>query len=182
MGILYNEDSAEVAQNDNANTILCDVPVEHFPPMFVIRPGKPRRSRRANRRSLPPLYLSLAGLRDDADIARFLYQSIHASPKPVTQYRACLPPPMDLDIDIPQSLPPSSAFESLYGSISSASLISDNTPISSSSRQTSLLHHQGDWAFINIPIRQNSNSNNDNNTTLSSPSSEPETWILIDDS
>lgn len=185
MGILYNENDEDVARDVELNTISCDVPVEHSFPMFVIRHGKPRRSRRRIIAwSLPPLYMSFATLSDDVDIAHFLSHS--NAPMPKTKHYESIEPtppspisiPLPTDIDIPQSLPPPSAFEmeSIYGSGSSI-ISSDNTPIQISlpAPQTSLLNQQGDWTFVNIPLRHNT-------TIVETPISEPETWILIDDS
>lgn len=192
MGILYNEDDTDTARDEDLNTISCDLPVEQsqYFPMFVIRHAKAKRSRRrvASRHSLSPLYLSFSGLSDDSDIARLLSHSIHCTPTPNVQYReprlVSISPE---DIDIPQSLPPPSAFESiLFGSGSGSVSISHNTPapapISLPAPETSLLPHQGaavgDWTFITHPQATDTNSH----TEVSTPSSEPETWILIDDS
>lgn len=185
MGILYNEDDEDIVRDVELNTISCDVPVEHSFPMFVVRHGKPRRSRRRTIvRSLPPLYLSFATLSDDVDIANFLSHSNTPMPK-IKHCESVEPTPLSsvsislpTDIDIPQSLPPPSAFEmeSFYGS-GSGIISSDNTPVQISlpAPQTSLLSQQGDWTFVNIPLRHNT-------TILETPTSEPETWILIDDS
>ncbi|KAH7418393.1 hypothetical protein BKA64DRAFT_700917 [Cadophora sp. MPI-SDFR-AT-0126] len=162
LGILYN-DNEDLAQDSESNIIACDVPTEPSVPMFIFRQGKPRRSRRRpNWRSLP-LCLSLSSLSDDADIARLL----SLSPFPTIQHRltTLAPTPMD----IPQSLPPP-AMESPYHDDN------DNT-ISISSppppQQYILDFNSGDWTFIHTPHHTDPSP---------TPSSEPETWILIDDS
>merc|ERR1712000_388887 len=144
LGILYN-DNEDFAQNSpDSNTISCDVPIEPSVPMFILRQGKPRRSRRrSNWRSLP-LYLSLSSLSDDADIARLL----SLSPFPTIQHR--LSTPTHFDTDILQSLPP----------LSQQNILDFNS-------------NSGDWTFIHTPHPTNPSP---------TPSSEPETWILIDDS
>lgn len=124
--------------------------------MFIIRHGKPRRSRRrSNWRSLP-LHLSLSSLSDDADIARLL--SIEASPTPTIQHRLFTPASMDI---LPQSLPPSILGSNIF----------DNT-ISISSPRHLLDHNAGDWTFVHTPHHTDPSP---------TPFSEPETWILIDD-
>lgn len=184
MGILYNEDDSAVSRDENANVVSCDVAVEHsFPCTFVLSHGKPKRSRRsvALRSTLPPLYLSLSDLSDDSEIARLLARSIasvpvalHASQhreRPVTKpHPLSITTDIKTDLDIPQSLPPPSAFESMYGSGSlSIPASKPNDP-----PQISLPPHAIDWTFISSPSHTD--------TTPSSPSSEPDTWVLIDDS
>ncbi|PMD58206.1 uncharacterized protein K444DRAFT_439546 [Hyaloscypha bicolor E] len=82
MGILYVGE--DIAVDSESNTIVCGVPVESSGPMFSIRQGKPRRSRRSTWRSLP-LYLSFSDLSNDADIARLL--SFSTPPTPTIQHR-----------------------------------------------------------------------------------------------
>ena len=166
MGILYDNNEEDVALDSESNAILCNVPVEveHSVPMFSIRYGKPRRSRRSTWRSLP-LYLSFTDLSQDTDIARLLSQT--PSYIPPIPHRSTQP---NTNIDIPQSLPPIPAFSDLH--------LIDNTlttafPISHSiSNSIPILQHPVDWTFIAAP----------HNTTSLTPTSEPETWILIDDS
>jgi len=202
MGILYNEDDANIAQGDDLNTVLCDVPVRqaHSISMFVIRHGKPKRSRRrAISRSLPPLCLSFSALSDDVDITQFLQISRSITPvplptpMPMIQHRESpktktTPSPLPVlpapDIDIPLSLPPPSAFESMYGSFHSAiSILSTPTAISLPSPESNLLpqHQVGDWTFITHPSTHPHYHENEK-LEMSTPVSEPETWILIDDS
>lgn len=177
MGILYNDDE-DIAQDSKSNTVLCDVPVQQSVPMFIIRHGKPKRSRRRSTWHSLPLYLSFSGLSDDADIARLSSTPITTPPIPTIQHRTKIPlMSLKTDIDILQSLPappsPSSAFRSgsLHGSHSF-----DNTTFSISiptPHSFDINSNTGDWAFIQTPH---------GGSTSSTPSSEPETWILIDDS
>ncbi|KAL2074756.1 hypothetical protein VTL71DRAFT_8535 [Oculimacula yallundae] len=152
LGILYN-DNDDLAQDTESNTIACDVPIQQSVPMFIFRQGKPRRSRRrSNWRSIP-LYLSLSSLSDDADIARLLT----LPPTPTIQHRLISTP-----MDIPQSLPPLALEFPNH----------DNT-ISMSSPHQFHDFNSGDWTFIHTP---------DHADLSTTPFSEPETWILIDDS
>jgi hypothetical protein len=163
MGILYDEES--IAHDSESNTIVCDVPVGQSIPMFSVRLGKPRRSRRRSTWRSLPLYLSFSDLSNDADIARLLSPSVLHTPTIQHRDLTIQTHNMDNDTSIPQSLPPTPAFS---GFIHSLHLV-DNTPISNS-----ILHqHPGDWTFITAPH---------NTPGTSTPLSEPETWILIDDS
>lgn len=167
LGILYN-DNEDLAQNSSdANTIACDVPIEPSVPMFIFRQGKPRRSRRrSNWRSLP-LYLSLSSLSDDADIARLL----SPSPFPTIQHRLSTPTPSHFQTDIPQSLPPPALEFPHHNDNDNDDTISIPPP----SQHTILDFNciPGDWTFIHTQHPTNPSP---------TPSSEPETWILIDDS
>jgi hypothetical protein len=173
MGILYN-DEEDIAQDSQSNTVLCDVPVQQTVPMFIIRHGKPKRSRRRSTWRSLPLYLSFSGLSDDADIAKLLSPA-PLPPTPKIQHRTKIPlMSLNTDIDIPQSLPapPSSALGSgsFYGSRF------DNTTFSisiASPQSFNIPSNTGDWTLIQTPHHE---------STSSTPSSEPETWILIDDS
>ena len=165
MGILY--DNEDTAHDSEPNTIVSDVPVEQSVPMFSIRYGKPRRSRRRSTWRSLPLYLSFSDLSNDTGIARFLSPSIPHSPT-IQHHDLTILQHITNDIDtcIPQSLPPTPAF--------SGSLLSnpvDNTPISIA--QHGSLLPTGDWIFITTPP---------NTPGSLTPLSEPETWILIDDS
>jgi len=174
MGILYNDDE-DIARDSQSNTVLCDVPVQQTVPMFIIRPGKPKRSRRRSTWRSLPLYLSFSGLSDDADIARLLLPST-TLPTPTIQHRTKIPlTSLKIDIDIPQSLPapPSSAFGS--GSLHGSHFL-ENTTFSisiPSPHSFDTTSNSGDWTLIQTP---------QHDSTSTTPSSEPETWILIDDS
>lgn len=180
MGILYNDNDSDGAQDEDVNAVLCNVPVEQPFPMFVMRHGKTRRSRRCSVwQPLPPLYLSFAGLSDDADIQRLLSPSILAIPT-IQHREPSLPLPNPVSSDIPLSLPASPAFESLDGfdfDSPEPDERQEDNPISISN---SILHKlnqvtQGDWTFVDISQH--------NNTPISTtPCSEPETWELVDDS
>lgn len=165
MGILYN-DQDNTAQDSESNTVSCDLPVERSVPVFVLRHGKPRRSRRRSTawRSLP-LYLSFSGLSDDSDIARLL--SPPSTPyKSTIQHRITIRTP-PITTDIPQSLPPTPlALASV--STSASRFDNDTLPIS-------LVHDfpSGDWTFV-TPSHPTADT--------PTPASEPENWILIDDS
>jgi len=171
MGILY--DDGDLAHDSESNIIVCDVPVDRAVPLYIIRHGKPSRSRRRSTcsswRSLS-LYSSFSDLCNDADIARLLSPSVLHTP--IIPHRdPTVENPIhitsNIDTCIPQSLPPTPAFS---GSSHGLHLI-DNTPISLSN---SILHqHTGDWTFISAPH---------NTPETPTPLSEPETWILIDDS
>lgn len=155
MGILYHDENVQ----EEPNSVACDIPST---PMFFLRPSKSsRRTRRSKLRDLP-LYLSMSDLSHDADIARLLSSSI--SHTQTIQHRDVSPSP--LMTDIPQSLPPASALEFTHGStrflddtISNSTLAFD-FPIS------------GDWTFIGTAPHT---------PLVSTPSSEPETWILLSD-
>ncbi|XMA08588.1 hypothetical protein WAI453_001379 [Rhynchosporium graminicola] len=152
LGILYN-DNEDLPQDFESSTIACDVPFQQSVPMFTLRQGKPRRSRRLSTWRSSPLHLSLSSLGDDADITRLL----SFSPIPMIQLRCTF-----LSIDTPQSLPP----------LALECPNHDNTA-SVSSPHRILGFNSGDWTFIHTPYHADLSS---------SPSSEPETWILIDDS
>jgi hypothetical protein len=166
MGILYGGE--EVAYDSESNTIVCGVLASSTAPMFSIRQGKPRRSRRSSYWRSLPLHLSFSELGNDADIARLLSPSTPHTPMIQHRDRRTIQTPLNtnIDNDIPQSLPPTTAF--------SGSLLSnlvDNTPISIA--QHGSLLPTGDWIFITTPP---------NTPGSLTPLSEPETWILIDDS
>lgn len=168
MGILYDDDEDGTQDSDlNTNTVLCNapLPIERAAPMFVVRPGRRSRQRRGTRRTLP-LYLSFTDLSDDAYIARLLSPASHM---PTIQHRSITPPSSDIDIDIPQSLPatPASSSSSFLNGL--AHLFdnnNDNNPVHLDSGE--------DWTFINTTTHHPTDS--------STPSSEPGTWILCDDS
>lgn len=157
LGILVN-DIEDLAQDSESNTIACHVPIEQSVPMFTLRHSKPRRSRRHSNRRSVPLYLSLSTLSDDADIARLLSPCIRNTP--TIQHRITI---TQLHTDILQSLP-SSALESPH-------LLDSTIPVSLPQHLFDL--NTGDWTFIHTPHHANPSP---------TPSSEPETWILIDDS
>jgi len=166
MGILYDE---SLALDSESNIIVCGAPIESSLPMFSIRQGKSRRSRRSSSWRSLPLYLSFSDLSNDADIARLLSPS--NPPTPTIQHRDLTiqtPLNTDIDIDTPQSLPPTPA---LPGSLLQDLVdnLVDNTPISHSI----LTQQTGDWTFITTP------HNTPGSLTLLS---DQETWILIDDS
>jgi hypothetical protein len=155
MGILYGGD--DLAYDSELNTIVCGVPVNNSAPMFSIRQGKPRRSRRGSSWRSLPLYLSFSELSNDADIVRLLSPSTIPH-TPTIQHRdlSIVQTLINTDIDIPQSLPPIPAF--------SGSNLVDNTPISISLSDSILPTR--DWTFITTP-------NNTPGTVT--PNSEPET-------
>ena len=163
LGILYCDDE----ELQDANAVLCDVPVRQEAPMFVMRPSRRSRRRRSTWRSgTLPLHLSFSSLGGDADIIRLL-SPLNAHNTPTIQHRDPIPSTtasiINVDIEIPQSLPPPSPAlsSSLNGS---THLLDINTP--------TLAQAGEDWTFINSVHAQHD----------STPSSEPETWILCDDS
>lgn len=161
MGILYGDE--DNVHDLESNTIVCDIPVEPSPPLFSIRQGRTRRSRRRSNWHSLSLYLSLSDLSNDADIARLLSPSI--SHTPTIQHHGLTTQTHHLEIDtsIPQSLPPTPAFSGFSQDLH----LVDNTLISISQNNT------GDWTFISAPH---------NTPETATPLSEPETWIMIDDS
>jgi len=170
MGILYNDDE-DIAQDTQSTTVLCDVPVQDLFPTFIIRHGKPKRSRRRSTRHSLPLYLSCSGLSDDADIARLLFPSNTSTP--MIQHRTKIPL-VSMNTDTPQSLPALSL--SAFGSVSlHGSHFLDNTTFSISIPTHSFESEPSseDWTFIQTKHHD---------SLSSTPLSEPETWILIDDS
>ncbi|KAE8451949.1 hypothetical protein EG329_002113 [Mollisiaceae sp. DMI_Dod_QoI] len=180
MGIFYNDDE-DITQDSQPNTVSCDVPVQQSIPLFIIRHGKPKRSRRCSTWRSIPLYLSFSELSDDAAVARLLSQSPSTSPTPTIQHRTKTPfTTLNTDISIPQSLPAPSATASasafgsgsLHGShfLNNPNTISIPLPIRPSFAPNT---NTGDWTFIQTsPYASHPTT----------PSSEPETWILIDDS
>jgi len=168
MGILY--DNEDTAHDSEPNTIVSDVPVEQSVPMFSIRYGKPRRSRRRSTWRSLPLYLSFSDLSNDTGIARFLSPSIPHSPT-IQHHDLTILQHITNDIDtcIPQSLPPTPAFT---GSSFHLNLINNTDTIISRSHPIRNHQHTGDWTFITAPH---------NTPETATPLSEPETWILIDD-
>jgi hypothetical protein len=170
MGIMYDDDE-DIAQNSQSNTVLCDIPVQPLVPTYIIRHGKPKRSQRRSARRSLPLYLSFSGLSDDADIARLLFSTTTLTPK--IQHRTKIPL-MSINTNTPQSLPapPLSAFGS--GSYHGSHFL-NNTTFSVSIPPHSFENdpNSGDWTFIQTTHHD---------STSSTPISEPETWILIDDS
>lgn len=194
MGILYIDEDDDVLQDEDANPVSCDVPVEQSFPMFVLRQGKPRRSRRqATWRSLPPLYLSFSNLSDDFDVKRWLSPS--HTPISTIQHRDSIITPSSRVEEgfLPQSLPSPPAFESMYhfsslGS-SSSSDEDDDIPTSPSHSTISLLPKDQDqdqqgWTLIDRDDPPHPQTQNNTTTiqTPTTPCSEPETWELIDDS
>jgi hypothetical protein len=155
MGILYND--GEGSQDSESNMTSSEFPPER-PSMFVIRRG--RRSRRRPAMPSLPLYLSYSDLSDDADIAAFFSPVPHTS---VMQYCEYIATPNQ--IETPLSLPPTPALESLGGSTH----FLDNNAISYPFLAVD--GDAGDWTFIGTP----------HPLRISSPPSEPETWILCDD-
>lgn len=129
MGTLYNDDE-DIVSDSLSNSVSCDVPVQQSIPMFIIRHGKPKRSRRSRSswRSSLPLYLSFSGLSDDADIARLLSPSTNTTYTSTIQHRTKIPlSSQHTDIDIPQSLPAPSELAFWSGSLHQ-SISRDNTP------------------------------------------------------
>jgi len=173
MGILYGGE--DLAFDSESNTIVCEVPVETSAPMFSIRQGKPRRSRRGSHWRSLPLYLSFSDLSNDADIARLLSPSFPHTP--TIQHRSLtIQTHVNTDIDIPQSLPPTPALSgSLLSHLVDNTLISNlhSTNSHTFHRTNTILPNTGDWTFITTPH---------NTPGTVTPLSEPETWILIDDS
>jgi len=161
MGILYHD--ADTVQEES-NSVAIDILIQQSVPMFVIRSSKPSRSSKRARRSTwrnLPLYLSLSDLSNDPDIVRLLSPPI--SYISTIQHRDSITP----DVNTLQSLPPPSAFkESLHGSIH----LLDNTVSISSPSILEL--NAGDWTFIDTE---------QHTPQISTPSSEPETWILLSD-
>jgi hypothetical protein len=156
LGILFHgQDTAQ----DESNSVAREVPAQQSAPIFVIRPSRPiRRTRRSTWQSLS-LYLSLSDLSSDVDIARLLCPPI--SHTPAIQHHDISPIP--IITDIPQSLPPPPALESMHGPLL------DNI-ISSSSPHYDF--NSGDWTFIDAAYHT---------PQISTPSSEPEAWILLSD-
>ena len=158
MGILYGE---QPNCQSPENVVVCDVPLQQEAPMFVMRPSR-RSRRRQTWRSLP-LHLSFSDLSDDADIARLISSIPCITPTiqhrdPISSTSASI-----ISIETPQSLPPTTS-ASLSQSNGSGNLLADiNTPTFISAGE--------DWTFItHSPTRHDT-----------TPSSEPETWILCDD-
>lgn len=156
MGILYDSE-------DKDNCTASKIPsIEQAPPTsFVWRHRKPRRSRRL--RALP-LHLSLSTISTDAAIARLLSASPATTPTPTIQHREVLPG------TTPQSLPSRSPSPS--PALESPLLDTQHT-------HTHSLHHQtatalDDWELITTTPPQSHDE-------VSTPSSEPETWILLSD-
>lgn len=165
LGILYFDDGEQQDCDSCAKQVLCDVPVRQDAPMFVMRPSRRLRRRRSTWRSVSlPLYLSFSDLSDDVDIARLLSPT-HPHNAPTIQHRNHIPSTQAsiIDIDIPLSLPPSTPALSSIG----PNLLFD-IPTS-----PTLVPQEGeDWTFITTTHTRND----------STPSSEPETWSLCDDS
>jgi len=168
MGILYNDE--DVAQDPESNAISCDIPVSSSVPLFSLRQGKPRRSRRRLIRRSLPLRLSFSDLSQDVEIMHFLSSS--TSHTPMIQHHNI--PPLT---DIQQSLPPTPASASASASASLSSSLPFPATISVISRPhpRSLSRTISDWTFISTP-RHNLHP------TTTTPSSDPEPWILVDDS
>jgi len=163
LGILYDHEK-DIAQDSldesSTNTASCNV-LSTICPLFVIRPGRPKRSPRHFRsssawRSLP-LYLSFSGLSEDAEIARLLSPepSIPPSiPSSTIQHRPSFPINKFPTPVPPQSLPPQQALE-----LPSLLFIDNNS----------------EWTFITTP------TTNTQTSQPSTPLSEPEAWILLSD-
>jgi len=153
MGILYNdEDAAE----GHPSAVVHDVQVEQSSPLFAMQPGRSRRSRRSAWRELH-LNLSHSDLSNDAEIARLLFSS--KSCAPTIQHRDFLIPVIDHEPSL--SLPQPSALESRHDFFDSIKPTS--SPLND--------FGSGDWIYVNT-----------NTPHHSTPSTEPETWILVDDS
>jgi len=151
MGILYHEDNLQ----EESNSVACEIPST---PMYFLRPRKAsQRAHRSTWRSLP-LYLSLSDLSHDADIARLPSPSIPHTP--TIQHHEISP--STTITDLPQSLPPNTALEFTHGSTHFLDKTSHPFDILNS----------GDWTFIDTAPH---------NPLVSTPSSEPETWILLSD-
>jgi len=160
LGILYNTDE-DIVLDSEPNTVLCDVPVEASIPTFILRHGKPRRSRQRSHSYNLPLYLSFSGLSEDIDIVRLLSPSI---PHKRTIQHRHISFSEPIVTNTPQSLPTLSAL----GSVSGSTSIHNSAIISTPS--ISFDQNAGDWEVVNTPKSLNP-----------TPISEPETWILIDD-
>jgi hypothetical protein len=157
--------------NDEENTVACEVPSEQACPTFILRHRKATPRRRSTWRSLP-LYLSFSNLGDDADIARLLSPSVSNPSTTMTiQHHELATPPNTTDI--PQSLPPTPALES--ASVNGSKHLIPNTPIEKPPTQSLPPNTTGeDWEFINTPQHHI-----DPHTSI--PLSELETWILLGD-
>lgn len=149
MGLLYDDEHIAQDSDSNTNIVSSDVPVKQSEFMFVIRPGRAKRTRRRATSHSLPLYLSFSALSNDTDIARLISLSTADPLSPTIQHREAsenFPEPMSTGT--PQSLPPTSALGSpLY--------ILDNF----------------EWTVIDASSP----------TRISTPASEPETWILLSD-
>jgi hypothetical protein len=172
MGILYKgDDSEEGTQNPETDSVSCGaLAVEQSTPAFILRTAKSRRSRRRSTWRSLPLYLSLSNLRDDIDIARLLSPPLSHNP-PTIQHREISIPSSPIvapitTVEIPLSLPTTSALGSPASAHGSQHLLDNTLTIPSHSLEN------GDWTFITT-------AHHTPNTQ--SPSSEPETWILLSD-
>jgi hypothetical protein len=160
MGILYSD-------GDAAGALIAK---EQPAPAFVIRPGKPRSSRRSKwvKVALDTPFYDL--ITDDAiapTTPPFSYQppiQHRANPNSINNDLTTIPqslPPINNDLTtIPQSLPPTSAS---LESITESPEFFD--PLSSPST--------GDWTFVHHAAQHTAAS--------SAPPTEPETWILLGD-
>jgi hypothetical protein len=154
MGNLYDHEE-ENTHDSEASDIVYDIRNEEHPPMFVIRKGRQRRSRRRSTLHSLPLYLSFTNLSEDTEIARFISPSM-IQHRPTLQPISANPD----DIDIPLSLP---------------STPESHAPISNSiSLPSSPNYEFKDWILIPLDICTT--------FTTTTSSSNPEPWILIDDS
>jgi len=154
LGILYHDkDSAQ----EESESVRIEVPSY---PVFFLRASKPRQhAHRSTTRRTQPLYLSMSDLSRDADIARLFSPS--STQTQTIQHRDTTMTP-----SIPQSLPPTSALESTHGS---HHLL--NNTVSNSSLSFDFIN-SGDWTLIGTAPQT---------PLVSTPSSEPETWILLSD-
>jgi len=160
-GILYGEQPG-CCSLPREDGIFSDLPLRQEAPMFVIKPA--RRSRqRSTWRSLP-LYLSFSNLSEDSDIAHLISPNRRITP--TIQHRTPIPSTAAsiIDFDTPQSLPPATALSQSPGSGNPNLLHDINTPTFAPAGE--------DWTFI-------THTHTRHDTT---PFSEPETWILHDDS
>ncbi|PBP22725.1 hypothetical protein BUE80_DR006396 [Diplocarpon rosae] len=157
LGVLYNNND-DLVRGYEPNAIACYVPVMPTVPIVGLRYSKPKHpQRRSTWRSLP-IYppLSLSSRSDDADILRL---SSQASPIPTIRPRKLTPVCTNLPL---QSLPPPAP---------EPQFLDDLVSVSSSRHLLDLT--AGDWTLIHTPHHADSSL---------TPPSEPETWVLIDDS
>jgi hypothetical protein len=164
MGILYFDEQHDDS-HAKENAVSCNVPLKLEVPTFITRPSRRSRRRRSTWRSLP-LCGSFSDLTDDPDIARLIFPI----PPPTTtiQHRDPIPSisASIVDIDVPLSLPTQTTASSSSHHLNRSKLLLHNI-------QT-FVPPSEDWTFIDEIHPHTPHG--------CTPSSEPETWILCDDS
>ena len=155
LGILYDDEDEDA---EGASVI------EEPPPAFVIRPGRPRRSRRAAW-EMVPLDAPFHDLKNDAAIASAAPHPLSFDQLPIQHRASTNSIHAATSPTLRQSLPPMATTISALESIPELR----DSPSA------------GDWTLVHAADASQQQQQKQHALASSTPASEPETWILLGD-